>query len=143
MQLQVVGGCCAPADTVNSNLLSDLEAFVCLMEGHSVFASFACSLVIFLCVALPPLLLQVQHPVWHLTARRSHDIHNGPQLPCIIFSVEGDGLACTNNNQQLAMWITSLHGQTHTQQDRSYLVAALHCTCVVNCWTCRLHAVAT
>lgn len=90
------------------------------MENHSVFASFAYSLIVFLCVALPPLLFQVQHPVRHLTARRSHDIHNGPQLPRIIFSVESNGLACTRHNQQLAMWITSLHGQTHTEQDRTY-----------------------
>ncbi len=45
-------------------------------------------------VAFPSLLLEVQHPVRHLTARCPHHIHNRPQLPRIIFSIEGDGLAC-------------------------------------------------
>ena len=46
-------------------------------------------------MTLPPLLLEMQHPVRNFAAGSAHHIDDGSELPGIIFSVESDGLACS------------------------------------------------
>ena len=47
-------------------------------------------------MTLSPLLFELQHPVRHLAARSTHDIHNRFELPRVILSVKSDGFTCTD-----------------------------------------------
>lgn len=66
--------------------LSGACAFI-LLQCVSLFACFI--------MTLPPLLFEMQHPVWNFTARSAHNIDNGPELPGVILSVESDSLTCS------------------------------------------------
>lgn len=45
-------------------------------------------------MTFPPLLLEMQHPVWNFAARSTHNIHNGSELPGIILRVKCNSFSC-------------------------------------------------